>query len=109
MLELLLTTAFLPISGYAPRRQGLWRCWSQHWLLLLVALFRSPLHFPLNVTAVDFFELALQTTAATANEFAAVYGRLVRVPNLNEDCGARGCGGDNVPLVIIAEPYNVHS
>ena len=37
-----------------------------------------------------------------------VYGRIVRVSNLNEDCGAGGCGGDNVPLAIITEPYNVH-
>ena len=47
-------------------------------------------------------------TAEVPNEWAIVYGRIVRVPNLNEDCGAEGCGGDNVPLVIIAEPYNVH-
>ena len=47
-------------------------------------------------------------TAAVPNEWAAVYGRIVTVPDLNEDCGARGCGGDDVPLVIIAEPYNVH-
>jgi hypothetical protein len=32
----------------------------------------------------------------------------VRVANLSEDCGAEGCGGDNVPLIIIAEPYNIH-
>jgi hypothetical protein len=37
-----------------------------------------------------------------------VYGRIVKVPDLNEDCGPEGCGGDNVPLVIIAEPYNIH-
>jgi hypothetical protein len=42
------------------------------------------------------------------NEWAVVYGRIVRVANLNEDCGAEGCGGDNVPLLIIAEPYNIH-
>ncbi len=47
-------------------------------------------------------------TAAAPNEWAAVYGRIARVPNLNEDCGAGGCGGDNVAVVIIAEPYNVH-
>lgn len=47
-------------------------------------------------------------TAAAPNEWAAVYGRIVRVLNLNEDCGAGGCGGDNVPLVIIAESSNVH-
>jgi hypothetical protein len=47
-------------------------------------------------------------TAAAPNQWAIVYGRIARVPNLNEDCGEAGCGGDNVPLVIIAEPYNVH-
>jgi len=47
-------------------------------------------------------------TADVPNVWAAVYGRIVRTLNLNEDCGTTGCGGDNVPLVIIAEPYNVH-
>jgi hypothetical protein len=47
-------------------------------------------------------------TAAVPNVWAAVYGRIVRPPYLDEDCGATGCGGDNVPVVIIAEPYNVH-
>jgi hypothetical protein len=42
------------------------------------------------------------------NEWAVVYGRIVRMPRLNEDCGAEGCGGDDVPLMLIAEPYNVH-
>jgi hypothetical protein len=46
--------------------------------------------------------------AVVPNEWATVYWRIVTVPRLNKDCGARGCGGDNVPLVIIAEPYNVH-
>ncbi len=46
-------------------------------------------------------------TAEVPNEWAIVYGRIVRVPDLDEDCGAGGCGGDNVPLVIIVEPYNV--
>ena len=46
--------------------------------------------------------------AAVPNEWVAVYGRVVSVPDLNEDCGVGGCGGDNVPLVIITEPYNVH-
>jgi hypothetical protein len=32
----------------------------------------------------------------------------VGTKNLNKDCGAEGCGGDDVPLVILAEPYNVH-
>jgi hypothetical protein len=47
-------------------------------------------------------------TAAAPNEWAAVYGRIVRMPDLDEDCGAGGCGGDNVPLAIIAEPSDVH-
>jgi hypothetical protein len=42
------------------------------------------------------------------NEWAIVYGRIMRAPSLNEDCGAEGCGGDNVPLVIIIQPYNIH-
>lgn len=42
------------------------------------------------------------------NEWGVVYGRMVRMPKLNEDCGVEGCGGDNVPLMLIAEPYNVH-
>lgn len=44
----------------------------------------------------------------TPNEWEVVYGRIVRMPKLNEDCGVEGCGGDNVPLMLIAEPYNVH-
>lgn len=46
--------------------------------------------------------------AEVSNESAIVYGRIVKVPGLNENCGAKGCGGDNVPLLIIAEPYNIH-
>jgi len=42
------------------------------------------------------------------NEWAAIYGRIVTMPNLNKDCGAEGCGGDNVPLMLIAEPCNFH-
>jgi hypothetical protein len=42
------------------------------------------------------------------NEWAVVYGRIARMPRLSEDCGAEGCGGDNVPLMLVAEPYNVH-
>ncbi len=42
------------------------------------------------------------------NEWAVVYGRITRMPRLNENCGVGGCGGDNVPLMLIAEPYNVH-
>ena len=46
-------------------------------------------------------------TAEVPNEWAVVYGRIVRVANLNGDCGTDGCGGDYVPLIIIAEPYNI--
>jgi len=47
-------------------------------------------------------------TASVPNQWAVVYGRIVTVPDLNEDCGARGCGGFDVPLIVIAESYNVH-
>jgi hypothetical protein len=56
----------------------------------------------------DGHSIVYTHTAAVPNEWTAVYGRIVRDPDLNEDCGAGGCGGDNVPLVIIAEPYNVY-
>lgn len=48
------------------------------------------------------------SSAVVPNEWAVVYGRIVRSPRLDEDCGARGCGGDDVPLVVIAEPDQVH-
>jgi nitrogen fixation protein len=41
--------------------------------------------------------------AEVQNEWAVVYGRIVRSPKLNHDCGVGGCGGDDVPLIIIAE------
>ena len=47
-------------------------------------------------------------TATVANEWAVAYGRVVRSPDLDEDCGPKGCGGDNVPLVIIANEQDVH-
>ena len=43
------------------------------------------------------------------NEWAIVYGRIVRNPDLNKDCGAGGCGGDDVPSIIIAEPSQVRT
>jgi len=55
----------------------------------------------------DGRSIAYSHTAEVPNEWAIVYGRIVKVANLNEDCGADGCGGDNVPLIIIAEPYNI--
>jgi len=46
--------------------------------------------------------------AMVPNEWAVVYGRIVKSPRLDEDCGAGGCGGDDVPLNIIADPREVH-
>lgn len=56
----------------------------------------------------DRHRIVYTHTTSRPNEWAVVYGRIAGVPKLNEDCGAGGCGGDNVPLVVIAEPYNVH-
>lgn len=56
----------------------------------------------------DGDSIVLTHTGPVPNDWAIVYGRIVRMPNLKEDCGAGGCGGNNVPLVIIAEPFNVH-
>jgi hypothetical protein len=47
-------------------------------------------------------------TAVVANEWALIYGRLVKTPRLDEDCGVGGCGGDDVPLVIIAKKQEIH-
>lgn len=55
----------------------------------------------------DERSIAYSHTAEVPNEWAVVYGRIVKVANLNEECGADGCGGDKVPLIIIAEPYNI--
>jgi len=46
--------------------------------------------------------------ASMPNNWAVVYGRLVRSPRLNEDCGPSGCGGRNVPLIVLAQPDQVH-
>ena len=45
--------------------------------------------------------------AAAPNEWCVVYGRIVRLPELDEDCSTEGCGGDDVPLMLIAEPGEV--
>ena len=42
------------------------------------------------------------------NEWAVAYGRIVRLPNLDRDCGSEACGGFDVPLMIVVEPYSVH-
>jgi hypothetical protein len=49
------------------------------------------------------------TTASVPNQWAVVYGRIVRTPRLDEDCGAGGCGGDDVPLIIIAKSHQIHT
>jgi hypothetical protein len=48
-------------------------------------------------------------TAIVPNEWAFVYGRLVKTPRLDEDCGSGGCGGEDVPLVIIANAQEVQT
>jgi hypothetical protein len=57
---------------------------------------------------LDGHSIVYTHTGPVPNKWAIVYGRIVRVPNLYEDCGTGGCGGDNVPLGIIAESYNIH-
>ncbi|SPF42136.1 hypothetical protein SBA4_290018 [Candidatus Sulfopaludibacter sp. SbA4] len=47
-------------------------------------------------------------SGAVPNEWAVVYGRIVRSPRLDENCGVAGCGRDDAPLIIIAEPSEVH-
>lgn len=48
-------------------------------------------------------------TAIVPNEWVFIYGRLVKTPRLDEDCGSDGCGGDDVPLVIIAIGQELHT
>ena len=47
------------------------------------------------------------SAAAVPNAWAVVYGRIVKSPRLDEDCGAAGCGGDDIPLIMIAERSQV--
>jgi hypothetical protein len=47
------------------------------------------------------------TEVDVANEWSVVYGRIVRSPSLDEDCGPNGCGGFDVPLIIVARPDQV--
>jgi hypothetical protein len=46
-------------------------------------------------------------TKSVKNEWAVVYGRVMKNASLDENCGVGGCGGDNVPLTIVVKPYNV--
>ena len=48
-------------------------------------------------------------TTVVPNEWVLVYGRLVKMPLVDEDCGAGGCGGDDVALVIIAKKQEIHT
>jgi hypothetical protein len=49
-------------------------------------------------------------TALVPNEWAFIYGRLVKSDlRLDEDCSVGGCGGDDVPLVIIAKQQEIHT
>jgi hypothetical protein len=47
-------------------------------------------------------------TRSVKNEWAVAYGRVVKNPRLDENCGIGGCGGDDVPLTIVVKPYNVY-
>lgn len=46
--------------------------------------------------------------ADVPNQWAVVYGRVVFVPNLTEKRGGPGCGGFDVPVILMATPFNVH-
>lgn len=50
-----------------------------------------------------------QHVVMVPNEWALVYGRLVRSPRLDKDCGVGGCGGDDVPLIIVAKEHEVRT
>jgi len=56
----------------------------------------------------DGNSLVYAGTTPKPNEWAAVYGRIMKNPDLNKDCDVEDCGGHSVPLMVIAEPYNVH-
>jgi hypothetical protein len=49
------------------------------------------------------------STAVVPNDWAVVYGRVLRPPRLDEDCGRSGCGGTDVPLIIMAESDQVRT
>ena len=60
-------------------------------------------------TEPRFNEKGKTVEVIVPNEWAFVYGRLVKTPRLSEDCGAKGCGGDDVPLVIVAKEQEVRT
>ncbi len=42
-------------------------------------------------------------TRSVKNEWAVVYGRVVKNADLDKNCHVEGCGGDNVPLTIVVK------
>ena len=42
------------------------------------------------------------------NEWAVIYGRIAKAPDLNKDCGIKGCGGFDVPIVLMTTGANTH-
>jgi len=48
------------------------------------------------------------STALVPNQWVVVYGRIVRSPHLDEDCGRSICSGFDAPLIVIAYPDQIH-
>lgn len=65
--------------------------------------FHDEPYFKKNGNSIEY-----AGTTSKPNVWAVVYGRIMKNPDLNEDCDTQDCRGHNVPLMIIAEPYNVH-
>ena len=53
--------------------------------------------------------IAYSHLAIVSNEWGVAYGRIVKSPRLDEDCGSDGCGGDDVPLILIVNERQVHA
>jgi hypothetical protein len=45
---------------------------------------------------------------SVADDWAVIYGRVVKSPDLSEDCGPRGCGRFDVPILLITTSANTH-
>ena len=48
------------------------------------------------------------STHLVPNDWVVVYGRIVRSPVLEKDCGRSGCGGFDVPLIVMTGADQVH-
>jgi hypothetical protein len=48
-------------------------------------------------------------TKIVPNEWASVYGLLVKSPGLDDNCDSDDCRGSDIPLLIIADPRAVHT